>query len=76
MRVESGFWGVAKADGAGWSFDVRGEGDVLEDAIADGAMSADGEVGFAFDEDELAVCGGQAAVGIVDLFGGVDGGQL
>src|SRR6201996_5156589 len=71
-----GFGCVAEADSAGWSFDVFGESDVLEDAIADSAMAADGEVGFAFDEEELAVGGGKAAGRIVDLLGRVDGGEF
>src|ERR1700722_13702811 len=37
-----GFGGVAEANGARWSFDVLGEGDVFEDTVADGTMSADG----------------------------------
>ncbi len=39
-------------------------------------MAADGEVGFAFDEEELAVGGGEAGVGVADLFGRVDAGEL
>ena len=52
------------------ALDVAGEGDVFEDLAADGAMAADGEVGVALDQEELAVGGGEAAAGIVDLFGG------
>ncbi len=39
-------------------------------------MAAYCEVGFLFDEEKLTVGGGEAADGVVDLFGGVDRGQL
>ena len=58
------------------ALDVPGESYVFEDLRADGAMAADGEVGLALDEDELAVGGGEAVAGIVDLPHGVDAGEL
>ena len=63
VRVHAGGEGVgsvAEADGAAAAFDVAGEGYVFEDFAADGAMASDGEVGFALDEEELAVGGGEA----------------
>jgi len=70
------FGRVAEADGSGAVFYVLGEGDILEDAFAYGAMAADGEVGFAFDQQKLAVGRGEATGWVVDLLGRVDGGQL
>ena len=55
---------------------AAGQGNVFEDFLADGAVAADGEVGFALDQQELPVGGGEAGGGVVDLFGRVDGGEL
>lgn len=72
-----GVGGVAEADVAfAAALNVAGEGDVFEDFAADGSVAADGEVGVALDQQELAVGGGDAAAGVVDFGRGVNARQL
>jgi len=53
-----------------------GEGDVLEDFETEGAMAADGEVRLGFDEDELAVGGGDSACRVIHLGGRIGEGEF
>jgi hypothetical protein len=71
-----GVGGETEADVVFGALDVPGEIDVFEDGAADGSVAADGEVGRAVDEEELAVGSGDALGGVVDLGGGINAGEL
>src|ERR1700692_3210833 len=61
-----GVGGVAEANLAAGTFHGSGEGYVFENVSCNCSMTADCVVGFAADEDELAVRGGDARGRIAD----------
>lgn len=71
-----GVGGVAEADGIASALDVVSEGNILEDAGAEGLVAAGVEVGLGLYEEELTVGGGGAVGGRVDAGGGVGDGEL